>query len=153
MTSLQFQPDAKFSRRPSADTILVCLNQDASKAADQKNISFEDTDDEEEVAITDIHIAVRRDASLFKIEKVPTKDRALTDTSPSNTIPIVKNKPIIPHDVMMVPEDTKALLNPPCTPQNLCDTAESNADPLLPHIIHVQKVFICRKKKKKKKKN
>ncbi|GAA5795381.1 hypothetical protein HPULCUR_000737 [Helicostylum pulchrum] len=165
VTSLQFQSDAKYSIRPSADTILAdfCLNQVNSKNRQAKRISFakEDSDDnddeeEEEVAITDIHIAVRRDASLFKIEKVPTRDRALTDT-PSSTLPIVKNKPIIPppplidHDVMSValPDEPTVLLTPPSTPQNIFDTAEptTNDEPLLNtllllHIVHVQKVFI-----------
>ncbi|KAI9265421.1 hypothetical protein EDC94DRAFT_604855 [Helicostylum pulchrum] len=162
VTSLQFQSDAKYSIRPSADTILAdfCLNQVNSKNRQAKRISFakEDSDDnddeeEEEVAITDIHIAVRRDASLFKIEKVPTRDRALTDT-PSSTLPIVKNKPIIPHpplidhDVMSValPDEPTVLLTPPSTPQNIFDTAEptTNDEPLLNtllllHIVHVQK--------------
>ncbi|GAA5810988.1 hypothetical protein MFLAVUS_004417 [Mucor flavus] len=172
VTSLQFQSDAKYSRRPSADTILadLGLNQEKANSRTQQSrkISFakEDSDDddddeeeeeeeeEEEVAITDIHIAVRRDASLFKIEKVPTtRDRALTDTPPS-TLSIVKNKPIIPpihHDVMSValPEEPKILLTSPSTPQNIFDTAESTttfAEPLLNTLLLLPHIIHVQKK-------
>ncbi|KAI7892793.1 uncharacterized protein EV154DRAFT_385256, partial [Mucor mucedo] len=112
VTSLQFQTNSSYIRRPSADTILV----DVCSKEYEKNVV--DDDDEEIVSVSDIHVAVRRDASLFKIEKVPSKEE-----SPDNL------------------GVTAGLLTPPHSPQFDINTAEISSEPLilLPHIIHVQK--------------
>lgn len=70
MTSLQFQTDSTYIRRPSADTILlnVCSKEQEKhlvfvtpnrKQTARKPITFEEvvsSDDDDEVVVSDIHI-------------------------------------------------------------------------------------------------
>lgn len=163
MTSLQFQPDAKFNyRRPSADTILVdlCLQQNTKSNTPQINQqqqqqqSDDDEEDELQVNMTDIHIAVRRDASLFKIEKLPTtpKTESLT-VRPSPLHSIVKNKSCSSIDLrikenIVLPEEEISL-------EAIAVPEQMNNDKVcldeLPRIINVQKVVRYTQTQRKKK--
>lgn len=103
-----------------------------------EDIVSSDDDDEEIVSVSDIHIAVRRDASLFKIEKVPSKEEspvALEALHPLDESTLLNEN----KDKLGV---TAGLLTPPHLPQFDINTAEISSEPLilLPHIIHVQKV-------------
>lgn len=160
MTSLQFQTNSSYIRRPSADTILVDVcskeyeknivfvtpNRKQTITTTKRKISFapedivsSDDEDEEIVSVSDIHVAVRRDASLFKIEKVPSKDESpvlLEALHPLDEDTLLKEN----KDNLGV---TAGLLTPPQSPQCDINTAEISSEPLilLPHIIHVQKVI------------
>lgn len=170
VTSLQFQTNSSFIRRPSADTILVDLcskeqeknivfvtpNRKQTITTTKRRISFapeyiassdddDDDNDEEILSVSDIHIAVRRDASLFKIEKVPsTKDEESLVTIQSIEVrhPLEENT-LLKENKDNVGVVTAGLLTPPHSPQfDISTTTEISSEPLflLPHIIHVQKV-------------
>ncbi|RCI00972.1 hypothetical protein CU098_008632 [Rhizopus stolonifer] len=80
-TSLQFQTDSAYnSRRPSVDTVLVDLIKEKSQVVytikqrplQRKSITIsleDDSSDEEVLPTSTIHVAVRKNASLFKLEK------------------------------------------------------------------------------------
>ncbi|KAG2212633.1 hypothetical protein INT47_000609 [Mucor saturninus] len=159
VTSLQFQTNSSYIRRPSADTILVDVcskeyeknvvfvtpNRKQTITTTKRRISFapedivsSDDDDEEIVSVSDIHVAVRRDASLFKIEKVPSKEES--------PVALEALHPLDEHALLNENKDnlgvTAGLLTPPYSPQFDINTAEISSEPLilLPHIIHVQKL-------------
>ncbi|KAL7321615.1 hypothetical protein PS15m_001371 [Mucor circinelloides] len=158
VTSLQFRPDSytiPTSRRPSTpDTLYENKTIHVKPTFKKKQISFsplppkqhsielEDSDyegeeEEEEEGITQsatIHVAVRRDASLFKIEKV--KDCQEEAPIETNT----KDNEIVDENAT-----NAGLLTPPDSPQTQSQfdreiSSESFLDlSLHPHIIHVHK--------------
>ncbi|CEP19190.1 hypothetical protein [Parasitella parasitica] len=167
VTSLQFKSDslpAINSRRPSSPDSLFDHKTFHVKPAFRKkqisfsplppkqhNISLEDSeDDDEEEEITQsatIHVAVRRDASLFKIEKVASKE-TMTPIESND----MKSGTISQNAVKLLPPDRKilspdaGLLTPPSSPQPQSQfdreiSSESYLDlTLYPQIIHVHKL-------------
>lgn len=163
VTSLQFRPDSytiPTSRRPSTpDTLYENKTIHVKPTFKKKQISFsplppkqhsieledsdnegeeEEEEEEEEEGITQsatIHVAVRRDASLFKIEKV--KDCQEEAPIETNT----KDNEIVDENAA-----NAGLLTPPDSPQTQSQfdreiSSESFLDlSLHPHIIHVHKV-------------
>ncbi|KAI8645288.1 hypothetical protein BD408DRAFT_382581 [Parasitella parasitica] len=165
VTSLQFKSDslpAINSRRPSSpDSLFDHKTFHVKPAFRKKQISFsplppkhnsvslDDSEDDDEEEITQsatIHVAVRRDASLFKIEKAVSKETMTPIESSS-----IKSDTIGQNAVKLLPPDNKkpssdaGLLTPPSSPQPQSQfdreiSSEADLDlTLQPHIIHVHK--------------
>jgi hypothetical protein len=196
----QLLDSAYNGRRPSADTILSVKKENdkkkqivymkptavVRKPTKKRQISFsplppniiddeeEESEEEEEIYNTDIHVAVRKDASILKIGKATNNPLEATIVNSNNdTITEVKQDkkedaglptpPSSPQDVYdtitEVEQDKKedaGLPTPPDSPQDMYDinehigSSESDLDLItLPQIIHVHKVKNKNKRKKK----
>lgn len=165
VTSLQFQSDSfpmTNSRRPSSPDAMFHVKPTFRKKQisfsplppKHNSIEIKDSDEEEEEeedGITQsatIHVAVRRDASLFKIEKASPKDcqqDTPIDVSDINNDTITQSAVESSQQDKNDPKDA-GLLTPPDSPQTQSQfDREISSDSYLdlslhPQIIHVHKV-------------
>ena len=159
VTSLQFQSDSfpmTNNRRPSSPDAMFHVKPTFRKKRisfsplppKHSSIEIEDSEEEEITKSATIHVAVRRDASLFKIEKVSPKDcqqDTPIDVSGINNNIVTQNAVESAQQDKKEPKDA-GFLTPPDSPQTQSQfdreiSSESYLDlSLHPQIIHVHKV-------------